>query len=477
MSRVLVVDDEEAYRTLMAGHLERKGMNVMTAEDGPNALDLFDSEGAFDVVVTDLMMPVMSGLDLLGEIKQREPSTEVIVITASNEVSKAVSAMREGGAFDYLLKPLESINELSLTVGRALQHRQLVEERQRLNEELDREASRLQALVTYSSEAMLLANEQDVVTVANPAAIELIGAEELVDNPAGDVLPDELSSIVEAWHQMGGQSASVLEIDWPDESTHLVSIAPVGVQSDQARGWVMILRDITHLKQIDELKLRMLNDTAARIRLPLAQAISKLADLSSGTMENEEAQNTTIYQLATILGRIQDWMDELMGLVQLEAGVGFSAQLFSIKDVLSEDRSAQFMSDHQAKGLQLICNLPEELPAVRVDPGLFERMLDGLLERAAQRSQVGGDVEVTVRTDQGQVWIEISDQGLSSSRKPPEKEDSLGESRPHGFGLQMVRAIVQKLGGQVWLQGQDGIGSTIAIALPVVETAAMEMEA
>ena len=60
MSRVLVVDDEEAYRALMAGHLERKGMNVLTAGDGPSALESIEQEGPFDVVVTDMMMPIMS---------------------------------------------------------------------------------------------------------------------------------------------------------------------------------------------------------------------------------------------------------------------------------------------------------------------------------------------------------------------------------------------------------------------------------
>ena len=64
----------------------------------------------------------------------------------------------------------------------------------------------------------------------------------------------------------------------------------------------------------------MLNDAAGKIRLPLAEAMSKLADLGAGAIQEEDARNTTVYQLATILGRIQEWIDELLTLVQVEAG-------------------------------------------------------------------------------------------------------------------------------------------------------------
>ena len=474
MSRVLVVDDEEAYRALMAGHLERRGIDVTTAEDGPSALSIFQSDGPFEVVVTDMMMPGMSGLDLLQEIKLRDPSTEVIVITASNEVSKAVAAMREGGAYDYLLKPLESINELSLTVSRALQHHQLLDEQHRLHEQLDREASRLQALVTYSGEAMLLADANAEITVANPAMMELLGDDDLIGSKASEVLAPELQSLVEAWREMGGQAPSVVELDWPDATTHLVSIAPVGGPDEGQTGWVMIMRDITHLKQIDDLKMRMLSDAAGKIRLPLAQAVSKLADLSGDAMEDEDDRKTAIYQLATVLGQIQNWMDELLTLVKVEAGIGFSSEIMTLESTLYDELKESFEEKHRSEDLRLVVSLPEDLRSVRVDPLLFKRMLGGLLDRAAKRSRVGDEVKLSTRYHHRQVWIEISDQGSMPNRnsgtgKSEESWENDGISR--GFGLQMVRTIVQKLGGQVWIRGQDGLGSTLAISLPVVEAA------
>ena len=98
---LLVVDDDQAFLDLMVHHLRRKGHNVACASDGKQALHALQSGGPFDVLVTDLMMPGMSGLELLRLAKKMDPTLEVIVITAAPSLEMAISAMREDGAFDY----------------------------------------------------------------------------------------------------------------------------------------------------------------------------------------------------------------------------------------------------------------------------------------------------------------------------------------------------------------------------------------
>jgi DNA-binding NtrC family response regulator len=116
---ILVVDDDQAFLDLMAHHLRRKGHNVECALDGKEALHALQSKGPFYVLVTDLMMPGMSGLELLRLARKIDPNIEVIVITAAPSLEMAISAMREDGAFDYLTKPLDMMSELSLAVERA----------------------------------------------------------------------------------------------------------------------------------------------------------------------------------------------------------------------------------------------------------------------------------------------------------------------------------------------------------------------
>ena len=226
MSRVLVVDDEEAYRSLMAGHLERKGFEVEKAIDGNQALARLQ-ESSFDVLVTDLMMPQMSGLDLLRQAKKLDPWLEVIVITASGHVGNAVSAMREDGAYDYLLKPLETIGELSLAVGRAAQHRNLLFDRDRLSDQLMAEASRLQALMTHTGDAIISVEQTGTISVANPSAAQLLGRSDLIGSIAHDVLPKALVDLLDGWQTMGDSEPTVVELNWPDDALQLVSLASI----------------------------------------------------------------------------------------------------------------------------------------------------------------------------------------------------------------------------------------------------------
>jgi len=135
MARILVADDEEGIRTFLAQALEREGHEITQAEDGAAAVALLDRQ-AFDLVLTDLKMPKVDGMELLRKLQQEQPETEVIMLTAFGTVDSAVEAMRLG-AFDYLQKPIGSPGELRLIVARALEHRELVKAKVRAQREGD----------------------------------------------------------------------------------------------------------------------------------------------------------------------------------------------------------------------------------------------------------------------------------------------------------------------------------------------------
>ncbi len=114
--KILIVDDEGEMRIALNAALKRGGYQLETAENGRQALDKFE-EDHFDLVVTDVRMPKMTGLQLLHEVKKRSPQTLVIVMTAYGDIDNAVEIMK-AGAFDYLLKPF-SAEVLQSTVARA----------------------------------------------------------------------------------------------------------------------------------------------------------------------------------------------------------------------------------------------------------------------------------------------------------------------------------------------------------------------
>lgn len=132
MGKILVVDDQRNMRTTLAMMLRGAGFDVEEAEDGNQGSDV-GATGAFDVVLTDLRMGEKDGIEVLRTIKQAQPMTEVIVMTAYGTIESAVEAMRLG-AFDYIQKPFTE-QELLVKVQKALESRKLHGQMQLLAQE------------------------------------------------------------------------------------------------------------------------------------------------------------------------------------------------------------------------------------------------------------------------------------------------------------------------------------------------------
>src|SRR3984957_16536582 len=130
MARILVADDQEMMRDSLAATLARDGHEVIAAGDGPSAVSRLTSGGRFDLLITDLKMPKMTGIELLQEAKRLRPEIPVVLMTAFASVHTAVEAMKLG-AYDYIQKPFDG-DEIKLLVDRTLEHSRLVRENQAL---------------------------------------------------------------------------------------------------------------------------------------------------------------------------------------------------------------------------------------------------------------------------------------------------------------------------------------------------------
>ncbi|MBU1240087.1 sigma-54 dependent transcriptional regulator [Myxococcota bacterium] len=136
ITNVLIADDEPGLRKMLSMALTKAGHRVESVGTAEQALSLIET-AAFDVVVSDLKMPGMSGLDLLKGIKRLSPETEVIIMTAHGTIESAMEAVRQG-AFDYIQKPF-SMAEMELTVLRANEQTLLRRENLSMKKELDSE--------------------------------------------------------------------------------------------------------------------------------------------------------------------------------------------------------------------------------------------------------------------------------------------------------------------------------------------------
>ena len=132
--RILVVDDEPTVRNVLSQVLEDDGFETTEAANGEEALEFLKKE-TFSLVITDIVMPGMTGIELLVKIKKLYPDTQVIIITSYASLDTALTALRQG-AYDYLFKPFEDLSLISAATARAIEKVQLISENQKLMEEL-----------------------------------------------------------------------------------------------------------------------------------------------------------------------------------------------------------------------------------------------------------------------------------------------------------------------------------------------------
>lgn len=134
-ARILIVDDESDIRKTLATFLKEEGYQCQTAENGEKALELVQ-EGGIDMVLTDVRMPQMDGVELMQKVHQWSPETMVILMTAFASVDTAIAALRSGAA-DYILKPLD-LDEMSVRIRSLIQRQELIRENRYLREVIDK---------------------------------------------------------------------------------------------------------------------------------------------------------------------------------------------------------------------------------------------------------------------------------------------------------------------------------------------------
>lgn len=135
---ILVVDDERLVREMISRRMEKHGFQCLTAGDGHSALELI-SKNKISLVLLDISMPGISGLDVLANIKEEHPNTMVIMVTAIVDINTAIKAMTSG-AYDYLIKPIET-EILNISVTRAIECRNLIIENEEYQRNLEQKVA------------------------------------------------------------------------------------------------------------------------------------------------------------------------------------------------------------------------------------------------------------------------------------------------------------------------------------------------
>jgi DNA-binding NtrC family response regulator len=181
-SKILVVDDEDVIRQTLQDMLEDLGYEVLEADNGKSAISIIADEKPA-LVITDLRMPEMSGIELIQHCQQHYPDLLTVVISSVSQIGDAIDAMRLG-AFDYLVKPLKGFDVLEKTINKALKKyaetKSLASQQLQKEQEIRRQVKAIEQEFLYSvinaiSDPIYVKNDTAQCIVVNDAMCAWIG--------------------------------------------------------------------------------------------------------------------------------------------------------------------------------------------------------------------------------------------------------------------------------------------------------------
>lgn len=490
MARILVIDDEKGMREGCRRILTSEGHRVETAEDGPEGLEVLRAD-SFDLVLLDIKMPGMAGLDVLEQARQIDPDLVSVMVTGYATIETAIEATKKG-AYDFLPKPFTP-DELMAKVTKALDRRSLLVEARRLREEraarlleIAAEQTRLRTIINCMVDGVLVTNRDGEIVLYNPAAVKMLGCNDtpLFSRPIAECVPyKELVSLIVDGLTAASAGYSMVSreitINGDGSTVLMVNVAPVRDERGTTLGTVAVLRDISKLKEIDRIKSQFVSMVSHELRAPLG-AIQGYLDLvlSPGSSFSKEEEQGMLHRAKDRASALLNLIDDLLSISTIEAGrVARNVQSVQLADVIRS--SLDFMSvEAKKKKIRVLDIVPDDLPMVRADRDDLARVFVNLLSNAIKYNREDGEVRVLARVSGPYVRVDVADDGLgipteAKSRlfdefyrvKSPDTRGITGT----GLGLSIVKRIVEAHQGRVEVQSELGKGSIFSIYIPYIQ--------
>jgi signal transduction histidine kinase len=242
-------------------------------------------------------------------------------------------------------------------------------------------------------------------------------------------------------------------------------------QDGQKDGWVIVLQDVTHLREAEITRAQFMQAAAHDMRNPISVTQSSLAMLER--MVTDESCHGMINIAMDAVKRLNDLIDDLLHLEHIESGYNFDMEEINLLEILTEiSNEAQMLMI--TKSITFMQVLQHELPPMKADLHWLKRAIHNYLSNASKYTQEGGKVTLGARTENGHVYIEVVDNGPGIPRQAQARlferfyrVDRYSEIPGTGLGLAIVKSVADAHRGDVYVKSSVGKGSTFGLKLPV----------
>lgn len=482
---ILVIDDEAVIRDGCVKVLAKDIWKVDTAADGLAGLEMV-KDNKYDILLLDLMMPGINGLEVIPKVKDIDPDVYIIVITGYATIETAVEAMKKG-AFDYISKPFTP-DQLRMAVRRVLENKSLRLEADYLRREQEKglltiaqEKSKIKTILNCMPDGVIVVDEAKRIALYNPIAGKLlkISGEAVIGEQIGSCIgcDDFCRAVNEVLESIPAKHVRIAkEIESEGFPPLMVHIAPVQMENGRIIGAVVILQDISDQKMMEKMKYDLITKITHEIKAPAAtisQLLMSALDETAGKMKDEQRNFVT---------RAREWSDDILQLVtdllnisKTESGLAVQKLLpLNINEVI-EQVIELIKPQADKKKIEINADLSDDLPLINADINGMREVFTNLLSNAVKYSDEKTRVSISSRTDNDYLKISVSDQGFGIRKEDIPflfekffrvKNDKTRYIMGTGLGLPIVKQIVDAHYGTIEVSSEVNKGSKFTVYLP-----------
>ncbi len=525
--KILIIDDEPMVLDLCRRILTAEGYRAVTAENGWEGIERLRAEGDVDLVLTDIKMPGLDGLETIQILRESRPDLVTVVMTGFSTMDLALQAIKLG-VDEFVVKPFTP-PELSLAISRALEKVRLRRENIRLQAlvplfELSQTFLRTVELGPLMDQVAQIAHREVRADRAALLAAPALKSTRLAVKASAGYTPPEAEALArqefsreavlpsytqwlvpspEAYEgrfhpllqALKVSSAIVtplavkegvlgaLVVGWvtpigqfpPGHAEFLTILgSQAAIALDNARLFEDIQRAYRELQALDRLKSEFINIAAHELRTPIAILMGYASLLEEGAPDSLREPLSIMVRNAE---RLSSLVDDLLDLERLQAG----ATLLSVEAVVPAEVVEEVVGDFRpladSKSLRLETELQAGLPPIQTDRKKLYLVVANLVSNAVKFTPEGG--QVTVRAFQDEAGeglvVEVQDTGIGI---PAEEQERIFQpfyqvgsslTRRHegmGLGLSIVKGMLNLLGGTVSVESEVGKGSTFRVRIP-----------
>ena len=499
MNKLLLIDDEEDILDVLSLSLKRDGYDVITASSGERGIKRFEEESPL-IVLTDLKMPGMDGLDVLKRVKSSNPDAEVIVVTGHGDMDSAIEALRYG-ASDFVNKPVRE-EALQIALERAKEKLVIREKLQAYTVDLEnmcqiaigevkRKSDFQDKLITSSNDGIMATDEHGKIIIFNPGAEAIFGVPRIKVVRKLDfteLFPPEIAA---DFSLMFNNGEDVREVGWKEVTIHREDHNDVPVRfsgtllydGEDIIGSVGFFQDLSEIKRLERELVK--SERLAAIGQTVARLAHYIKNILTGLKGGTYIVN---------IGLDKNDTDKLkMGWYMVEKNVGRISSLVFDLLAYSRERAPEYRNCHPNDIVEDVCELLEgmamenqikvvrdfgpRVKEVSMDPDMVHRTLLNLVSNAVDACIFDLDdtkqheVRVKTRIEKDNVIrFDVADNGCGMSEEVKNKIFtaffSTKGGKGTGLGLLVIQKLVYEHNGSIEILSEVGEGATFIVRLP-----------